>query len=181
MILGKAKANRAKFGAIACVFALLTILVVPSSQAFADDSFESRVDALKAQADAGDPGSEFVLGSLFRQTLPDHPPDFRIAVEWFEKAAKQGNAMAAEMAGMTYQVGGFGLERNLGEGPFLVSEGGQRRKTRGPIELGLHGISRRRRPDRLTRCAEMGEGEPLISRTKCTDGWGSNYCRRLDP
>jgi len=113
MILSRAKANRANFGAIACVFALLTILAVPSSQAFADDSFESRVDALKAQADAGDPGSEFVLGSLFRQTLPDHPPDFRIAVEWFEKAAKRGNAMAAEMAGMTYQAGGFGLERNL--------------------------------------------------------------------
>ena len=67
----------------------------PPAQAIAD---------LRARAEAGDAGAQFILGGMY--VIGDSvPPDAAAAVAWYRRAAEQGHARAQYNLGVMYERG----------------------------------------------------------------------------
>ena len=67
----------------------------PAAQAIAD---------LRARAEAGDAGAQFILGGMY--VIGDSvPPDAAEAVAWYRRAAEQGHARAQYNLGGLYREG----------------------------------------------------------------------------
>ena len=79
----------------ACVQAQRQDAHSPAAQALAD---------LRARAEAGDAGAQFILGSMY--VIGDSvPPDAAEAVAWYRRAAEQGHAAAQINLGAMYAEG----------------------------------------------------------------------------
>ena len=65
-----------------------------------------------AMAEAGDDEAQIALAQRYRFGV-DVPKDSAKAVEWFQKAAEQGNVQAQFSVGYMYAAGENGFERNL--------------------------------------------------------------------
>ena len=67
-------------------------------QTYLDGRYAAALRLLRPAAEAGDPGAQFALGSLYCDGLAV-ARDYRLARSWFEKAARQGHREAQFVLG----------------------------------------------------------------------------------
>jgi len=63
------------------------------------------IPALEQRANSGDTQSQLLLGMLYQQGCGIIPSNIKTAIQWYRKAADQGNAIAANQIGVYYDAG----------------------------------------------------------------------------
>ncbi|MSO21522.1 MAG: sel1 repeat family protein [Acidobacteria bacterium] len=83
-------------------------------EAFQKRDYATALKEWRPLAEAGDADSQFRLGSLYGGGL-GVPQDTAEAVKWYRMAAEQGVVEAANILGVTYQMGGRGFPADFAE------------------------------------------------------------------
>lgn len=92
------------------------LILFVSISCFADGINNQSVEGIKSKALNGDVLSMNLLGNIYRSghTMASfNKPDYVEAKKWFELAASNKYAAAYFNLGMLYEVGGYGLEKDL--------------------------------------------------------------------
>ncbi len=89
---------------------------------------------LKDSAQAGYRNAQYDLALLYRRGLPKSDPDPKLALYWFEHAAKQNHANASYEAGMSYLLG-LGTAINTDKAVALLNSAGSLGNPEAPVTL----------------------------------------------
>jgi len=95
------------------------------------------VNALRERAEAGDPQSQTLLGSMYAAGGKGLPQDDRQAVSWYRKAAEQEYAPAECLLGQEYENGHGGLPKDDVEAVSWYRKAAERGEKTCQLDLGL--------------------------------------------
>ena len=101
---------------------------------------------IRTAGHAGDLSAQFTLGWIYEHGA-DVPQDYREAIDWYRRAASQGEPEAINTVGLALLLRQGRPERSA-RGHDLVSPGGGARPSRGAMEPGRDVLPWRRRAAR---------------------------------
>ncbi len=83
----------------------IIVILLISSEVFAEGPFDSIVSAIRIAAEQGDPDAQYILGRSYCYG-EDVPLDKQEGIQWLQKAVEQNHALAQYELSFWYSFGG---------------------------------------------------------------------------
>ncbi len=130
---------------IAFVLVLCTVFIFPTTRAVAGPSLEAiprvaaepRVEAIRAAAERGKSGWQFILGHMYDFGDEGVEQDDAQAAYWYRKAAEQGSLDAQYRLGEKYKFGGEGVEQDDAQAVYWYRKAAEQGNPNAQFNIGL--------------------------------------------